>query len=84
MKFIPISQPSITQKEIAYVLDAVQSGWISSLAKYIDKFEEILLSCSFAIFPSCSEGGCPSTLTVIGNGGLIPIITKETTIETGY
>lgn len=48
------------------------------------KFHEILLQCSFIIFPSCSEGGSPSTLTVIGNGGLIPIITKETTIDTGY
>ncbi|MBI1767939.1 MAG: DegT/DnrJ/EryC1/StrS family aminotransferase [Bacteroidetes bacterium] len=36
---IPISQPSITQKEIDYVTDAVKSTWISSLGKYIDKFE---------------------------------------------
>ncbi len=38
--FIPISQPSITEKEIAYVTDAVKSGWVSSLGKYIDIFEE--------------------------------------------
>ena len=38
--FIPISQPSITQKEIDYVTDAVKSTWISSLGKYIDRFEE--------------------------------------------
>lgn len=48
------------------------------------EFENILVNCSFVIFPSCSEGGSPSTLTVLGNGGLIPIITKETTINTGY
>jgi len=40
MNFIPISQPSITQKEIDYVTDAVKSTWISSLGKYIDRFEE--------------------------------------------
>ncbi|MBK5273616.1 MAG: DegT/DnrJ/EryC1/StrS family aminotransferase [Desulfuromonadales bacterium] len=40
MNFIPISQPSITQKEIDYVTDAVKSGWVSSLGKYIDIFEE--------------------------------------------
>jgi perosamine synthetase len=40
MNFIPISQPSITQKEIDYVTDAIQSGWVSSLGKYIDMFEE--------------------------------------------
>jgi perosamine synthetase len=39
-KFIPISQPSITQKEIDRVMDAMKSGWVSSLGKYIDIFEE--------------------------------------------
>ncbi len=40
MNFIPISQPSITQKEIDYVTDAVKSGCISSLGKYVEKFEK--------------------------------------------
>ncbi len=39
-KFIPVSEPSITEKEIRYILDAVKSGWVSSLGKYIEKFEE--------------------------------------------
>ncbi|MBE9125470.1 MULTISPECIES: DegT/DnrJ/EryC1/StrS family aminotransferase [unclassified Coleofasciculus] len=39
-KIIPISQPSITQLEIDYVLDVMQSGWISSLGNYINQFEE--------------------------------------------
>jgi perosamine synthetase len=38
-KFIPISEPSITQKEIDYVTDAVKSGWVSSLGHYINEFE---------------------------------------------
>lgn len=47
-----------------------------------NEFEDILRKCLFVVFPSCSEGGSPSILTVIGNGGLIPIITKETTVDT--
>ncbi len=39
-KFIPISEPSITQKEIDYVTDAVKSGWVSSLGHYINEFEK--------------------------------------------
>ena len=39
MALIPISQPTITYKEIAYVAEAVSSGWVSSLGKYIDLFE---------------------------------------------
>tara|TARA_B110000879_G_C11148402_1_gene503468 strand:- start:669 stop:1784 length:1116 start_codon:yes stop_codon:yes gene_type:complete len=38
-KVIPISQPSITDKEIEYVTDAIKSGWVSSLGSYIDDFE---------------------------------------------
>lgn len=49
-----------------------------------DKFEEILLNCSFVIYPSCSEGGSPAIVTCVGNGGLIPIVTKETSFSTGY
>ncbi|MFA5878807.1 MAG: DegT/DnrJ/EryC1/StrS family aminotransferase [Candidatus Margulisiibacteriota bacterium] len=37
---IPISEPSITQKEIDYVNEAMKSGWVSSLGSYIDNFEK--------------------------------------------
>lgn len=44
-------------------------------------FETILRNCAFVIYPSCSEGGAPSVLNCVGNGGLLPIITLETTID---
>jgi perosamine synthetase len=34
-KFIPVYEPSITDREPAYVTDAVKSGWISSIGEYI-------------------------------------------------
>jgi perosamine synthetase len=37
--FIPISKPSIGDRELAYVSDAVKSGWVSSLGEYIERFE---------------------------------------------
>jgi len=39
MRFYPVSQPSIGSREIAYVTDAVTSGWVSSIGQYIEKFE---------------------------------------------
>lgn len=57
--FIPISQPSITQKEIDYVTDAVTSTWISSLGKYIDRFE-----AEFAEFCQTRYAICVSNGTV--------------------
>jgi len=47
-------------------------------------FEKILLDCLFVIYPSCSEGGSASVLTAVGNGGLIPIVSRETAVSTGY
>jgi perosamine synthetase len=37
--FIPISKPSIGARERRLVLDALDSGWVSSIGKYIDEFE---------------------------------------------
>ena len=38
--FIPISQPLIGPREKELVLDALDSGWVSSIGKYIDEFEQ--------------------------------------------
>jgi perosamine synthetase len=37
--FIPISRPSIGAREKQLVLDALDSGWVSSIGRYIDEFE---------------------------------------------
>ena len=36
---IPIARPSFLGNEKKYVLDALESGWISSIGSYIDRFE---------------------------------------------
>src|SRR6201992_1882655 len=38
-RFIPISQPLIGPREKELVLAALDSGWVSSIGKYIDEFE---------------------------------------------
>jgi len=45
-----------------------------------ENFIKIMNSCSFIIFPSCSEGMASGALTCM-NHGLIPIITKECGID---
>lgn len=69
------------KKELYETQNIKTYGFVDIQSK---EFENILINCSFVIFPSCSEGGGVSGITAIGNGGLIPIITKETTINTGY
>lgn len=43
-------------------------------------FKNIINSCSFSIFPSCSEGGGGSLLTTMAYG-LIPIATLESSVD---
>ncbi len=38
--FIPVAEPLLGDKELAYVTDCIKSGWISSLGKYVRDFEE--------------------------------------------
>lgn len=44
-------------------------------------FKNLVYKCNFLIYLSYGEGGAPSVLTGIGNGGLIPIITQECSVD---
>lgn len=43
-KFIPVYQPSLLGNEKKYVLDCLESGWISSKGDYVNRFEESFAS----------------------------------------
>lgn len=36
---IPVNEPSIGERELEYVTDAVRTGWISSAGSYLERFE---------------------------------------------
>jgi glycosyltransferase involved in cell wall biosynthesis len=46
-----------------------------------EQFKYLLENCCFVIFPSCSEGGAASVINVMANGGLIPIVNRESSIS---
>lgn len=37
---IPVAEPEITQYEIDLVTECVQSGWVSSIGRYVNEFEQ--------------------------------------------
>lgn len=41
-EFIPLHEPTLGEKEIEYVADCITSGWVSSVGKYVDRFEKQL------------------------------------------
>jgi perosamine synthetase len=49
--FYPVAEPNIGTLEEEYVMDAIRSGWVSSLGEYIGKFEE-----QFAEYCGCAQG----------------------------
>lgn len=54
---IPVSAPDLTGKEVEYVAQAVQSGWVSSTGVFVDRFErEFAATCETSHALSCSSG----------------------------
>ena len=77
------SEPLFVQaykKELLETKNIIMHGFVDIRGQV---FEEIIKRCAFVVFPSCSEGGAASVLNAVGNGGLIPIITKQTSMCTG-
>ena len=58
-KIIPIAGPSITNKEVEYVNDAMKNGWYENSNSYINRFEDAFksyLGRKYAIsLPSCTS-----------------------------
>lgn len=68
-KLIPISAPSVTQKEIDFTLDAVRSGWVSSLGEYITRFEEEFADfCGTSYALTTSNGTSALHLALVSAG----------------
>ncbi len=68
-KFIPVSEPSIKRKEIEYVTDAVRSGWVSSLGRYLGEFERSFaeyIGVKYALAVSSGTAALHLALVVLG------------------
>lgn len=48
---------------------------------YSEQFRQLANGCAFTLLPSCSEGTSTAVLTTVGNGGMIPIVTKESGVD---
>ncbi len=57
-KIYNIAEPILGELEMSYVVDAMRSGWISSLGPYIGRFEE-----EYAAYCQCKHGAATSNGT---------------------
>ena len=82
MQSIPVSGPSITQKEIDYVTDAVTNAWYGNANIYNDRFEKAFadyVGVKYAVaLPSCTSAIHLSLLALgigVGDEVIVPDVT---------
>jgi perosamine synthetase len=66
---IPLSFPTLGEKEAEYVLDCLNTKWISSAGKYVERFEQAFAAVTGAKHAmSCSNGTVALHLALLGLG----------------
>jgi len=81
-KLIQTAGPSITQKEVDYVLDAVKNGWYENWSEYIDRFEKKFaeyIGAKYAIPTSSCTGALHLSLAALKIKEGDEVIVPETT-----
>jgi len=68
-RFIPVAVPALVGNEKAYVMDCLESTWISSVGKYIDQFESTFSQfCQVKHALSCCNGTVALHLALLALG----------------
>jgi perosamine synthetase len=85
-KFIPVASPALVGNEKIYVNDCLDSNWISSNGKYIEKFEHMFSDfCGVKNAISCSNGTVALHLALLaigigpGDEVIVPTLTYVST-----
>ncbi len=82
MKRIPVAQPTLGENEKKYVMDCLETTWISSVGKYIGLFEEQFAAfCQVKHAIACNNGTTALHLALValgvgpGDEVIIPTVT---------
>jgi perosamine synthetase len=88
---IPVSEPELGPLERSYLIDAFDSGWISSRGEYIERSEQLLARVAGAPHAAvCSNGTTALHLALLGIGispgdeVIIPSLTYIATLNAVY
>src|SRR3954468_22402745 len=68
-RWIPVAEPALVGNERNYVLDCLDSTWISSSGKYVDEFERSFADfCAATHAISCANGTVALHLALLALG----------------
>jgi perosamine synthetase len=86
---IPIAHPTLNGNEARYLVDCVESGWVSSYGSYVDQFEsDFATFCQVSEAISCSSGTAALHLALValglqeGDEVVVPALTYIATANT--
>ncbi len=80
--FIPLHEPRFVGKEKEYVMDAIDSTFVSSVGAYVDKFEEIVAQKTGAKYAIATSNGTSALHIALLMAGVQPndeVITQPLT-----
>jgi perosamine synthetase len=80
--FIPLHEPRFTGREREYVMDAIDSTFVSSVGAYVDRFEEMMCEITGAGFAVATVNGTSALHTALLLAGVKPgdeVITQPLT-----
>jgi len=66
---VSLHEPRLTGKELTYVADCIESGWVSSVGSYVDRFERELAAytgAAHAVVVSNGTSGLQIALKLVG------------------
>ena len=71
-KYIPLSVPSLKGDELKYVKECIDSEWVSSAGKYVDKFEQDIASYTGSKYAVACVNGTSALQVSLRLAGVLP------------
>jgi perosamine synthetase len=71
-EFIPVSEPLLNGRELEYVTECIQSGWVSSLGKFINEFEQRFAEFCGTRFAVATNNGTTALHLALATLGIGP------------
>lgn len=68
---VGLHEPRLTGNELAYVTECIETGWVSSVGSYVDRFEKELAAytgAAYAVVVSNGTSGLQVALELVGVG----------------
>lgn len=81
-KFIPLHEPRFVGKEREYIMDAIDSTFVSSVGKYVDRFEEMIAEktgSKYAVATSNGTSALHIALVIAGVNAGDEVLTQALT-----